>query len=79
MFLEIYTNIQLSNSGQGISHHIIFTFNVLDVQVEFLQGQAPPHQPLIFVFHPMDEGEGVVVSKDKHWVNRGTQVDNKML
>ena len=58
VFRNILIYTKLSNSGQGISHHIIFTFNVPDVQVEFLQGQAPPHQPLIFVFHPTDEGGG---------------------
>ena len=33
----------LRSSGQGISHYIIFAFDMPDVQVIFLQGQTPPH------------------------------------
>ena len=45
-----------------------------DVQVIFLQGQTPPLYSLIFVFHPVDESEGIVICEDKHWVYGGTQI-----
>ena len=50
-----------------------------DVQVIFPQSQTPPHQSLIFVFHPVDKGEGIVICEDKHWVYGGAQIYIKML
>ena len=32
----------LSNSGQGIGHYIFLAFNMSDIQIVLLQGQAPP-------------------------------------
>ena len=58
---------------------MIFAFDMPDVQVIFLQGQTPPHYSLIFVFHPVDEGEGFVICEEKHWVYVGTQIYIKML
>ena len=65
-------------SGQGIGHNIVLSLNVLYVQIVFLQSQTPPHKPLIFVLHLVDEGEGVMICKDKHRVHCGTQIHIKM-
>ena len=46
---------------------IVFAY---DVRVVFLQGQTP--------LTPVDEGEGVVISEDKHWLHGGTQIHIKM-
>ena len=47
---------ELVKSGKSISHEIIFSFDMPDVQVIFLQGQTSPHKSLILVLHPMDGG-----------------------
>ena len=62
--------------------YIIFAFDMPDVQIIFLQGQTPPHYPVVsdFCFPSCGfEGEGIVICEDKHWVYGGSQIYIKML
>ena len=54
-FLVLQPKLFWTKLGQGIGYHIVFPFDVPDIQIVFLQGQTPPHLSLIFVL-PVDEG-----------------------
>lgn len=45
--------------GQSVSHHILFAFDVADVQCVGLKTEAPAHQSLVLVLKRVQKSEGL--------------------
>jgi len=67
------------DSRQGIGNYVVFSTNVVDLEVVFLKQQAPSQKPLIVVFHFIDENERVVIGKDGYRKYSCIQVNITML